>query len=148
MDDTLKDEIEVEFRCTGAEGMFDDFVAVGDNIPTCEPQSVAEIVDEIKGDEAHSPENHDEDDCVRLPATFVEALAGLDALCSFFRAKDNENAEMALQCVENELLLSKGRIPAPAENYRKSPLIRIPWGFKENPNSTKFELMKVREKNR
>lgn len=67
-----------------------------------------------EGDEAQSAENDDEDDDGRLLATFTEALAGLDVVCfPRFRGKTNANAESGLQCVEKELLLSKGQLLCP-----------------------------------
>lgn len=102
------------FFSTGADVPFAEFVAIDNDVPTCEPQSIAEIVAEVVGDDAavvaadEAPEDGGEDEGLRPPATFAEALAGLEALQSFFRAKDNENADKALQCVQKELFLSKG----------------------------------------
>lgn len=70
---------------------------------------MTDIVAEVKGDKAQSPENDDEDDDGHLLATFFEALTGLGALHSFFHA-NNVNAENRPQCGEKELLLSKVQV--------------------------------------
>ncbi|KAH7958795.1 hypothetical protein HPB49_005170 [Dermacentor silvarum] len=98
-------DMDEEFLSTGADVPFTEFVAIDNDVPTCEPQSVAEIVAEVVGDEA--PEDGGENEGLRPPATFAEALAGLEALQSFFRTKDNENADKGLQRVQKELFLSK-----------------------------------------
>ncbi|KAH7980494.1 hypothetical protein HPB49_016673 [Dermacentor silvarum] len=83
-------DMDEEFLSTGADVPFDEFVVI-DDVPTCKLQSVAEIVVEVVADEA--PEDDSENEGLRPPATFAEALAGLEALQSFFRTKDNENAD-------------------------------------------------------
>ncbi|KAH7983113.1 hypothetical protein HPB52_009280 [Rhipicephalus sanguineus] len=109
------DDIDEEFLSTGADAPFAELVSIDDNVPTCEPQSVAEIVAEVVGDNAakevgdEAPEDSGENESVSRPANFVEALAGLEALQSFFCTKNNENADKALQCVQKELFLSKGQ---------------------------------------
>ncbi|KAH7937043.1 hypothetical protein HPB49_007560 [Dermacentor silvarum] len=92
--------MDEEFLSTGVDVPFAEFVAIDNDVPTCEPQSVAEIAAEGVADEV--PEDGGP------PATFALALAGLEALQSFFRMKDNENADKGLQCVQKELFLSKG----------------------------------------
>lgn len=61
---------------------------------------------EVVADEAL--EDGGDNEGSRRPATFAEALAGLEALQSFFSSKNNENADRGLQCVQKELFLSKG----------------------------------------
>lgn len=90
--------MEQEYQCTGTENQFTVFVAMDDNVLTCKPQSVREILVEIKGDKAEFPENDDNKDGGRCPlATFANALVGLDVLHSFSHAKDKANAERELQ---------------------------------------------------
>ncbi|XP_049528908.1 tigger transposable element-derived protein 6-like [Dermacentor silvarum] len=107
-------DMDEEFLSTGADVPFAEFVAIDNDVPTCEPQSVAEIVAEVVGDDAaevvanEAPEDGGDNEGLRPPATFAEALAGLEALQSFFRTKNNENADNGLQCVQKELFLSKG----------------------------------------
>ncbi|KAH6925411.1 hypothetical protein HPB50_004957 [Hyalomma asiaticum] len=107
--------MDEEFLSTGTDVPFSEFVAIDNDVPTCEPQSIAEIIAEVVGDNAvevaadEDPEDNGENEGLRPPATFAEALAGLEALQSFFRTKDNENVDKALQCVLKELFLSKGR---------------------------------------
>lgn len=99
-------EIDEEFRSTGADGLFSEFVAVDDNVLTCEPQSVAEIVAEVRGGEASDSDEDDEED---IPTTFAQAAAGLDALRSFFRDKENSAADKNIRELEKQLYLSNGR---------------------------------------
>ncbi|KAL1416332.1 hypothetical protein MTO96_028056 [Rhipicephalus appendiculatus] len=103
----IDDDINEEFLSTGADAPFAEFVSIDDNVPTCEPQSVAEIVAEVVEDEA--PKDGGENESVRRPANFAEALAVLEALQSFFCTKNNENADKGLQCVQKELFLSKDK---------------------------------------
>ncbi|KAH7979793.1 hypothetical protein HPB49_011088 [Dermacentor silvarum] len=92
-------DMDEEFLSTGADVPFAEFVAIDNDVPTCEPQSVAEIVAEVVGDDAaevvanEAPEDGGDNEGLRPPATFAEALAGLEALQSFFRTKNNENAD-------------------------------------------------------
>ncbi|KAL1434666.1 hypothetical protein MTO96_011483, partial [Rhipicephalus appendiculatus] len=105
------DDINEEFLSTGTDAPFAEFVSIDDNVPTCEPQSVAEIVAEVVGGgdaaEDEAPEDSGENESVLRPANFAEALAGLEALQSFFCTKNNENADKGLQYVQKELFLSK-----------------------------------------
>ncbi|KAL1422629.1 hypothetical protein MTO96_021880 [Rhipicephalus appendiculatus] len=82
----IDDDINEEFLSTGADApSCAEFVSIDDNVPTCEPQSVVEIVAEVVGGEA--PEDSGKKESVRRPANFTEALAGLEALQSFFCTK-------------------------------------------------------------
>ncbi|KAH7966109.1 hypothetical protein HPB49_013881 [Dermacentor silvarum] len=105
--------MDEEFLSTGADVPFAEFVSIDNDVLTCELQSVVEIVAEVVGDDAaevvadEAPEDGGENEGLRPPATFAEALAGLEALQSFFRMKDNENADNGLQCVQKDLFLSK-----------------------------------------
>ncbi|KAH6938472.1 hypothetical protein HPB50_009619 [Hyalomma asiaticum] len=104
-EDTVCNEdnpVDEEFLSSGADVPFAEFVAIDSYVPTCELQSVGEIVAEVVVDEA--PEDGGEDEGLHPPATFAEALAGLEAIQSFFRMKDNENVDKDLQCVQDEQL--------------------------------------------
>ncbi|KAH7959750.1 hypothetical protein HPB49_013539 [Dermacentor silvarum] len=123
-------ELVEEFLSTGADVPFAEFVAIDNDVPTCEPQSVAEIVAEVLGDDAaevvadEAPEDGGENEGLDPPATFAEALAGLEALQSFFRTKDNKNADKGLQRVQKELFLSKGPLDVPPACIHYHQVIR------------------------
>ncbi|KAL1421398.1 hypothetical protein MTO96_000476 [Rhipicephalus appendiculatus] len=59
----IDDDINEEFLSTGADAPCAEFVSIDDNVLTCEPQSVAEIVAEVVGGDAaeevgdEAPEN-------------------------------------------------------------------------------------------
>ncbi|XP_037564783.1 tigger transposable element-derived protein 6-like [Dermacentor silvarum] len=59
-------ELVEEFLSTGADVPFAEFVAIDNDVPTCEPQSVAEIVAEVLGDDAAEvvADEAPEDDCM------------------------------------------------------------------------------------
>ncbi|KAH8031871.1 hypothetical protein HPB51_021060 [Rhipicephalus microplus] len=67
----MDDDIDEEFLSTGTNVPSAEFISIDDNIPTCEPQSVAGIVVEVVwgtavedvGDEA--PEDSGENESVR-----------------------------------------------------------------------------------
>ncbi|KAH7952511.1 hypothetical protein HPB52_023846 [Rhipicephalus sanguineus] len=67
----IDDDIDEEFLSTGADAPFAKFVSIDDNVPTCEPQSVAEIVAEVVGGDAakevgdKAPEDSGENESVR-----------------------------------------------------------------------------------
>lgn len=68
----------------GAGQAFGDFIAVDDNVPTCDPQTVTDIV-AVSGDE-----DEEEDEPKTAPAsTFARAIAALDVLQSYFNTKGN-----------------------------------------------------------
>ncbi|KAH8018886.1 hypothetical protein HPB51_013566 [Rhipicephalus microplus] len=109
----IDDGVKAEFLSTGTDARFTEFVSIDDNVPNCEFQSVAEIAAEVVGGAAakearnKAPKDSGDNQNVHRPANFAEALAGLDALQSFFCTKNNENVDEGLRCVQ-ELFLSKG----------------------------------------
>ncbi|KAH8034362.1 hypothetical protein HPB51_023492 [Rhipicephalus microplus] len=89
----IDDDIDEEYSSIGANAPFVAFVSIGDNVPTWELQSYADMVAEVVGagaakevgDEALEDSGENESVC-RL-ANFVESLTGLEALKSFFCRK-------------------------------------------------------------
>ncbi|EEC14122.1 centromere protein B, putative [Ixodes scapularis] len=111
--ETEDDDMEEELRSAGAELAFSDFVAVDDEVPTCDPQTVADIVAELRqgqvtGDEHDDDEDEDEPETPPR-ATFAQAVAALDVLRSYFATKDNPAAEGGLQTLQKELFLPKNQ---------------------------------------
>lgn len=62
-------------------------------------------------DEASEKDGGDdgEEEVASPVATYAQAVVGLEAVRSYFRAKDNPGADKSLQCLAKELLVSKGR---------------------------------------
>lgn len=100
-----KDDMDEEHRSAGREQMFSYFVVVDDDVPTSDPQTVADIV-AVLGD--RDKENEDEPETPPA-ATFARAIAALDVLRSYFDTKDNPAAEEGLQVLQKELFLAKGQ---------------------------------------
>ncbi|KAM7304477.1 tigger transposable element-derived protein 6-like [Ixodes scapularis] len=111
--ETEDDDMDEEPRSTGAELAFSNFVAVDDDVPTCNPQTVADIVAELRQGQVTRDEhndNKDEDEPETPPrATFTQAIAALDVLRSYFATKDNPAAEGGLKTLQTELFLPKGQ---------------------------------------
>ncbi|KAM7283587.1 tigger transposable element-derived protein 6-like [Ixodes scapularis] len=88
--ETEDDYMDEELRSAGAELAFSDFVAVDDDVPTCDPQTVADIVAELRQGQVTGDEHDDDEDEPETPprATFAQAVAALDVLRSYFATKD------------------------------------------------------------
>ncbi|CAN8017378.1 unnamed protein product [Ixodes persulcatus] len=109
--ETEDDDMDEELRSAGAELAFSNFVAVDNDVPTCEPQTVADIVAELRHGQVTGDEHDDDEDEPEMPprATFARAVAALDVLRSYFATKDNPAAEGGRQTLQKELFLPKGQ---------------------------------------
>ncbi|EEC19664.1 centromere protein B, putative [Ixodes scapularis] len=104
------DDTGEELRSAGMELAFSDFV-VHDDVPTCEPQTIADIVAKLQQGQVSGDEHDDDEDEPETPpgATFAQAIAALDELKSYFDTKDNPAAEGGLQTLQKELFLPKSQ---------------------------------------
>ncbi|CAN7977827.1 unnamed protein product, partial [Ixodes persulcatus] len=111
--ETEDDDVDEEFRSAGAKLAFSDFVTVDDDVPTCDPQTVADIAAVLRQGQVTGDEHDDDEDQdgPEMPprATFTQAVAALDVLRSYFATKDNPAAEGGLQTLQKELFLPKGQ---------------------------------------
>lgn len=105
-----EDDMGEELQSTGTDVTFSEFVAMDDDLATCDRQTVADIVAERRQGEVSRSEDDDEEEQGRLPAaTFAQAVAALDVLHSFFDHKNSCGAEKSLQTLEKELFFAKGQ---------------------------------------
>ncbi|KAG0417050.1 hypothetical protein HPB47_005912 [Ixodes persulcatus] len=95
---TEDDDMDEEFRSAGAKLAFSDFVTVDDDVPTCDPQTVADIAAVLRQGQVTGDEHDDDEDQdgPEMPprATFAQAVAALDVLRSYFATKDNPAANV------------------------------------------------------
>ncbi|CAN8020622.1 unnamed protein product, partial [Ixodes persulcatus] len=73
-----EDDMGEELQSTGTDVTFSEFVAMDDDLATCDRQTVADIVAERRQGEVSRSEDNDEEEQGRLPAaTFAQAVAAL-----------------------------------------------------------------------
>ncbi|KAM7314184.1 tigger transposable element-derived protein 6-like [Ixodes scapularis] len=104
-----EDDMDEELRSTGTDLAFSEFVGMDDHLATCDPQTVADIVAELRqGQVSRNDDDDDEEHERPQAATFAQAVAALGVLPSFFDHKDSSGAEKSLQTLEKELFFAKG----------------------------------------
>ncbi|CAN8028653.1 unnamed protein product [Ixodes persulcatus] len=101
------DDMDEELRSARTELAFSDFVLVDDDVPKCDPRTVADIVAKLQQGQVSGDEHDDDEDEPETPpgATFAQAIAALDVLQSYCDMKDNPAAEEGLRTLQKELSL-------------------------------------------
>lgn len=85
-----EDDMDVELRSTGTDVAFGEFVAMDGDLATCDPQTVADIVAELRQGEVSGGDDDDYEEQEMPPAaTFAQAVAALDVVRSFFDHKSS-----------------------------------------------------------